>query len=69
MKDRSKKQPGSGAGQSERSLEIASRARLTASLREQRLKRDAELAANAPPAKPPRRRTKAAAAGAKLPAA
>jgi|GEM_PF-5348452 len=42
--------------QIEREAEIAARARLTASLREQRLKRDAELAASGVVAAPPPKR-------------
>jgi len=42
--------------QIEREAEIAARARLTASLREQRLKRDAELAAAGIVAAPPPKR-------------
>lgn len=53
----SKKQV-SGPWRSELDLEIARRARITASLREQRLKRDAELPAVAPPAKPAKRAAK-----------
>lgn len=53
------------AGWAEHKAELARRARLTASLREQRLKRDAELAAAAPaeeatkPAKAAKRSAKA----------
>lgn len=43
---------------SELDVEAANRARLTASLRQQRLKRDAELAATAPPVTPPKRKAK-----------
>lgn len=48
-KDQIKKKSASVA-QVQREAEIAHRARITASLREQRLKRDAELAAAGPPA-------------------
>ena len=44
--------------QIEREAEIAARARLTASLREQRLKRDAELAASGVVAAPPPKRVR-----------
>lgn len=54
---------------SEREMEIASRARLTASLREQRLKRDAELAAAGRPLEPLKRRAKPSASRAKRPSA
>jgi hypothetical protein len=49
------KKPGVGSARSERDVEIANRARITASLKEQRLKRDAELAAAGLPDKPPKR--------------
>lgn len=52
-----KKQSTSHA-RSEIDMEIAKRARLTASLKEQRLKRDAEIAAATPPGKPPKRAPK-----------
>jgi hypothetical protein len=42
----------SGYAKAELEFESANRARITASLREQRLKRDAEIAALGPPAKP-----------------
>jgi hypothetical protein len=48
------KKKGASVAQIEREAEIAHRARVTASLREQRLKRDAELAAAGPPAIPPK---------------
>lgn len=53
-KDQAKKK-GMSAAQAEREAEIAHRARITASLREQRLKRDAELAAMDPAAVAPKR--------------
>ena len=53
-KDTSPKKPRSAA-QVEHDAEIAARVRLTASLREQRLKRDAELAASGVVAEPPKR--------------
>lgn len=52
-KDQTKKK-GLSMAQAEREAEIAHRARVTASLREQRLKRDAEIAALGPPAAPPK---------------
>lgn len=55
-----------GAGytlaRSDRDAEIANRTRITASLKEQRLKRDAELAAAGPPEKPAKRAPKVKAA-------
>ena len=53
-KDTSPKKQRSTA-QIEHDAEIAARARLTASLREQRLKRDAELAASGVVVAPPKR--------------
>ena len=53
-KDKTPKKPRSTA-QIEHDAEIAARVRLTASLREQRLKRDAELAASGVVAEPPKR--------------
>lgn len=53
----SKKQA-SSPWRSELDLEIAHRARITAALREQRLKRDAELPPPPPQAKPAKRATK-----------
>ena len=58
MKNESSAKKQRSAAQIEREAEIAARARLTASLREQRLKRDAELPAVAPPAKPAKRAAK-----------
>jgi hypothetical protein len=52
------KRKGVSAAQAEREAEIAYRARITASLREQRLKRDAEIAATAAPEKPKERAKK-----------
>lgn len=52
-KDQLKKK-GLSMAQAEREAEIAHRARITASLREQRLKRDAEIAAAGPPVTPPK---------------
>jgi hypothetical protein len=57
-KDHSAKRKGVSAAQAERQAEIAHRARITASLREQRLKRDAEIAATAPPVAPKKRAKK-----------
>ena len=48
------KKKGASVAQIEREVELARRARITASLREQRLKRDAEIAAAAPPVVPPK---------------
>lgn len=48
------KKKGASLAQIEREVELARRARITASLREQRLKRDAELAAAEPPVVPPK---------------
>jgi hypothetical protein len=48
------KHKGTSAVQAECEAEILHRARITASLREQRLKRDAEIAAAGPPATPPK---------------
>lgn len=48
------KKKGLTAAQAEREAEIAHRARITASLREQRLKRDAEIAAAGPAIAPPK---------------
>jgi hypothetical protein len=56
-KDHVAKRRGLSAAQAEREAEITHRARITASLREQRLKRDAEIAATTPPVQP-RQRTK-----------
>lgn len=56
-KDTSPKRQRSAA-QIEHDAEVAARARLTASLREQRLKRDAELAASGVVAPPPKRSAK-----------
>jgi hypothetical protein len=53
-KDQKKKKTVSSV-QAEREAEAAQRARLSASLRELRLKRDAELAAAEPTAPPPKR--------------
>jgi hypothetical protein len=39
-------------------MEAANRARITAALREQRLKRDAEIAAAQPPVAPPKTRAR-----------
>ena len=49
------KKKGASLAQIEREVELARRARITASLREQRLKRDAEIAATEPPVAPPKR--------------
>jgi hypothetical protein len=49
---------GASVAQTEREAEIARRARITASLREQRLKRDAEIATTASPVTPKRRSSK-----------
>ncbi len=53
-KDHVTKRKGMSPAQAEREAEIAHRARITAALREQRLKRDAEIAAAGPPAAPPK---------------
>jgi hypothetical protein len=53
-KDHLTKRKGASAAQAEREAEIAHRARITASLRELRLKRDAEIAAAGPPPTPPK---------------
>ena len=55
MKNDSSAKKQRSVAQIEREAEIAARARLTASLREQRLKRDAELAASGVVAAPPKR--------------
>jgi hypothetical protein len=57
-KDHITKRKGVSAAQAEREAEIAHRARITSSLREQRLKRDAEIAATATPATPKQRAKK-----------
>ncbi len=49
---------GISSARSEHDMEIARRARLTASLRELRLKRDAEAALVEPPVKPAKRAAK-----------
>ena len=51
-KDHVTKRQFAGYAKAELELESANRARITASLKEQRLKRDAEIAALGPPAKP-----------------
>ncbi len=51
-KDHVTKRQFAGYAKAELELESANRARITAALREQRLKRDAEIAALGPPAKP-----------------
>ena len=56
MKNESSAKKQRSPAQIEREAEIAARARLTASLREQRLKRDAELAASGVVAAPPVKR-------------
>lgn len=56
MKNESSAKKQRSAAQIEREAEIAARARLTASLREQRLKRDAELAASGVTPEPPAKR-------------
>lgn len=53
-KDHMTKRQFAGYARTEHDLEIAHRARITASLREQRLKRDAEIAAAGLPVKPPK---------------
>lgn len=58
MKNDSTAKKQRSAAQSEHDAEKAARARLTASLREQRLKRDAELAASGVVAAPPKRAAK-----------
>ena len=52
-KDKVSKRPGAGytLARADRDAEMANRTRITASLREQRLKRDAEIAAAGPPTK------------------
>lgn len=57
-KDHDTKRKVSSAAQAEREAEITRRARLTASLREQRLKRDSEIAATITPAQPKKRKAK-----------
>lgn len=52
------KKKGASVAQIEREAEIAHRARITASLREQRLKRDAEIATTISPVTPKRRSSK-----------
>jgi hypothetical protein len=52
------KKPAPSPWRLELDLEIAKRARITASLREQRLKRDAELPTVSPPVKPVKRARK-----------
>ena len=47
-----KQAAGYNSARSDRDAEIAHRTRITANLKEQRLKRDAEIAAAGPPAKP-----------------
>jgi len=54
-RDHVTKRKGVSAAQTEREVEIANRARITASLREQRLKRDAEIAATTTPVQPKQR--------------
>lgn len=58
VKENKTKLQGVGHAQSERSMEIAKRALLTATLKEQRLKRDAEIAALGLPLKPLKRSPK-----------
>lgn len=62
IKDRTSKKPGISHARSEIDADIAHRARITASLKEQRLKRDAEIAAElalaGPPVKPAKRAAK-----------
>ncbi len=60
-KDHLTKRKGISAAQAEREAETVRRARITASLREQRLKRDAETPATPAPVKPGRRTAKQAA--------
>ena len=50
-KDKMSKRPGAGStlARADRDAEMANRTRITASLKEQRLKRDAEIAAAGPP--------------------
>lgn len=59
-KDHMTKRHGAGytLARSDRDAEIANRTRITASLKEQRLKRDAEIAAAGPPVKPAKRAPK-----------
>lgn len=57
MKTQSSAKKQRSPAQIERDAEIAARTRLTASLREQRLKRDAELAASGVVAAPPVKRS------------
>jgi hypothetical protein len=59
-KDHMIKRQGAGytLARSDRDAEIANRTRITANLKEQRLKRDAELAAAEPPVKLPKRTAK-----------
>jgi hypothetical protein len=47
-----------GGARSDLEVEAANRARITAALREQRLKRDAEIAAAQPPVLPPKTRAR-----------
>ena len=63
-KDHMTKRQGAGYSlvRSDRDAEIANRTRITASLKEQRLKRDAEIAAAGPPPKLPKRAPKVKAA-------
>jgi hypothetical protein len=57
-RDHVTKRKGVSAIQAERDAELANRARITASLREQRLKRDAEIAATTTPVQPKQRTKK-----------
>jgi hypothetical protein len=57
-KDHVTKRRFAGYARTELDLAVAHRARLTASLREQRLKRDAEIAAAGPQVEPPKTRAR-----------